>query len=81
MTEHGGYGMKIDGVTIVSPKPKACTIAVDPDQSVRIAPWTELSSDEPNMLWFRQAPECMVHGGKLHPGILWSNQSHIIRSF
>lgn len=73
MTEHGGYGMKVDGVTIVSPKPKACTVAVYPDQSVRIAPWTELAPDEPSMLWFRQAPECMVHGNKLHPGILWSS--------
>ena len=28
MTEHGGYGMKLDGVTIAKPKPRACTIAV-----------------------------------------------------
>jgi hypothetical protein len=71
MTEHGGYGMKVDGVTIVSPKPKACTIAVYKDGSLRIAPWTDLSPDEPSMLWYRQAPECMVREGKLHPGILW----------
>ncbi|HTQ07724.1 MAG TPA: hypothetical protein VMI54_27905, partial [Polyangiaceae bacterium] len=73
MTEHGGYGMKVDGVTIVSPKPKACTIAVFGDESVKIAPWTELAAEEPSMLWFRQAPECMVHDDKLHPGILWSS--------
>ena len=23
------------------------------------------------MLWYRQAPECMVQGNKIHPGILW----------
>jgi hypothetical protein len=71
MTEHGGYGMKLGDVTIVTPKPKACTIAVYQDGDVRIAPWTELQADEAKMLWFRQAPECMVHGNKLHPGILY----------
>ena len=71
MTEHGGYGMKVDGVTIVSPKPKACTIAVYKDDTLRIAPWTDLETDEPSMLWFRQAPECMVRSGKLHPGIIY----------
>jgi hypothetical protein len=71
MTEHGGYGMKLDGVTIVGPKPKACTIGVYKDESIRIAPWTELEASEPEMLWFRQAPECMVRENKIHPGILW----------
>jgi hypothetical protein len=71
MTEHGGYGMKLDGVTIVGPKPKACTVGVYKDQSIRVAPWTELEATEPEMLWFRQAPECMVRENKIHPGILW----------
>jgi hypothetical protein len=71
MTEHGGYGMKLDDIVLVSPKPKACTIAVYKDGSLRIAPWTDLETDEPSMLWYRQAPECMVRGGKLHPGILY----------
>jgi hypothetical protein len=73
MTEHGGYGMKVDGVTIVAPKPKACTIAVFKEGGLKIAPWTELEADEPSMLWFRQAPECMVRSGKLHPGIVYSS--------
>ncbi len=71
MTEHGGYGMRQGDVTIVAPKPKACTIAVYKDGGLRIAPWTELEPDAPSMLWFRQAPECMVKGGKLHPGIIY----------
>jgi hypothetical protein len=69
MTEHGGYGMKIDGVTLVKPKPNACTIAEYHDDSVRIAPWRELEADEPQMRWFRQAPECMWSHDKLHPGL------------
>jgi hypothetical protein len=71
MTEHGGYGFKLNGVTLVGPKPKACTIAAYDDGGIRVAPWTELEADAARMTWFRQAPECMVHGNKLHPGILW----------
>ncbi len=69
MTEHGGYGMKVDGVTLVKPKPSACTIAVYNDDSIRIGPWTELSADEAQMRWLRQAPECMWHRDKLHAGL------------
>src|SRR5260221_1509893 len=73
MTEHGGFGMKIDGVTLVKPKPNACTIAVYNDDSVRIAPWREISADEAQMRWFRQAPECMWTKDKLHPGLQGGN--------
>ena len=69
MTEHGGFGMKIDGVTIVKPKPNACTIAAYNDDSLRIAPWHDIAADEPKMRWYRQAPECMWAADKLHPGL------------
>jgi hypothetical protein len=69
MTEHGGYGMKIDGVMLVKPKPNACTIAVYNDDSLRIGPWRDMAAEEPQMRWFRQAPECMWAGDKLHPGL------------
>jgi len=69
MTEHGGFGMKIDGVTLVKPKPNACTIAVYNDDAVRIAPWRDIAADEAKMRWFRQAPECMWAADKLHPGL------------
>ncbi len=73
MTEHGGYGMRIDDVTFVAPKPKACTIAVYEDGGVLIAPWLDLEADAANIAWFRQAPECMVRSGKLHPGIIYAS--------
>jgi hypothetical protein len=69
MTEHGGYGMKLDGVVIVKPKPNACTIAVYHDDSVRIATWSKLEGGESRMRWYRQAPECMWEADKLHPGL------------
>ncbi|HTA91699.1 MAG TPA: hypothetical protein VK745_19080 [Polyangiaceae bacterium] len=69
MTEHGGYGMKLDGVTIAKPKARACTIAFYKDDSMRIASWPELSASEVDMLWFRQTPECMWEGDTLHAGL------------
>lgn len=75
MTEHGGYGFKLGPLTVVSPIDKACTIAAYDDGSLRVAPWPELKADEGRMLWFRQAPECMVHDSKFHPGILYVSEN------
>jgi hypothetical protein len=71
MTEHGGYGMLLDGITIVSPKPNACTFALYKDGSMRIATWKSMAETEKDMVWYRQAPECMVENGKLHPGLVY----------
>jgi hypothetical protein len=69
MTEHGGYGMKVDGVVIVHPKPTACTLALYKDGSMRVATWSKIADSEPDMLWYRQAPQCMYEDGKIHPGL------------
>ena len=69
MTEHGAYGMKVDGVMLVKPKPNACTIAVYNDDSLRIGPWKDIEADQAQLRWFRQAPECMWAADKLHPGL------------
>jgi hypothetical protein len=69
MTEHGGYGMKLDGLTIAQPKPRACAIAYYKDESLRIGSWALLGNSEADMLWFRQTPECMWENDKLHAGL------------
>lgn len=67
MAEHGGYGMKIDGVTLLPPKDQACTLARYEDGSLRIGTWTGLAEGEPDMAWYRQAPPCMYEDSKLNP--------------
>ncbi len=69
MTEHGGWGMKIDGVTLVKPKEQGCTFALYEDGSMRIASWKNIKDGEPRMRWYRQAPECMFENGKIHPAL------------
>ncbi len=68
-TEHGGYGMKVDGVTLVKPRKSACAVAAYPGDAVRIATWASLESTEPTMLWYRQAPGCMYENGQRHVGL------------
>lgn len=69
MAEHGGHGMSVDGVVLVHPKPNACTVALYKDGSMRIATWRKMADTEREMRWYRQAPECMFEGGKIHPGL------------
>lgn len=68
-TEHGYYGMKIDGVTLVKPRPTACSVALFKDGSLKIATWKSIEGIEDRMLWYRQAPGCMYENGKRHPGL------------
>lgn len=68
--EHGHLGMKVDGVTLIPPRDGSCTVTVLDDDSVRIAPWTELRAFEPSLRFYRQTPPCLYHGGKRHPGLV-----------
>lgn len=76
MTEHGGYGMKIDGITLVDPKDKACTLAKYQSGQLGIGPWTALKDREKDMLWYRQAPNCMYVDGEMHPLLKAPNVRH-----
>src|SRR5688572_21745179 len=76
MTEHGYYGMKVDGLTLVKARDKSCTIAVYPDAPMRIANWKAIADTEPKMEWFRQAPSCMYENGQLHPGLQAGGGAH-----
>jgi hypothetical protein len=67
--EHGHYGLAVERVTLVKPREGACTIAVDEDDSVRIAPWADLAEGEHRMRLFRQTPACMYARGTRHPGL------------
>jgi Phosphodiester glycosidase len=67
MTEHGKWGMRVDGVTLVRARDEGCTVALQRDGRPRIAPWKELEGSEGDAQWWRQTPGCMVDGGQLHP--------------
>ncbi len=68
-TEHGWYGMLVDGVTLVKPRPSACTAALYRNGAVTIATWKEIEASAAEMVWMRQAPGCMYERGKMHVGL------------
>lgn len=68
--EHGHYGIRVDGVTLVRPRPKMCTIVRSSADAVSIAPWEQFAdTDQAKADWWRQTPYCMVEGGELHTGL------------
>jgi hypothetical protein len=66
-TEHGHYGMSVNGVTIVPPQEGTCTIAQVKDGSLRIGTWSKLRSQAKDAAWWRQTPACMYENDKMNP--------------
>ncbi len=69
MAEHGHYGMRVDGVTLLKPRPKSCTIVGYTNDTVEIATWDNVSSSDARMRWFRQTPACMYENNTMHIGL------------
>ena len=65
-TEHGQYGMFVDGVTYVKPKPMACAVAAYDDDTVRVASWEKLADSSSRMVFWRETPVCMYEDDVLH---------------
>lgn len=68
--EHGQWGMKVDGVTLLPPRDRGCTVAGYSDDSVRIGTWTALADTAPDTTFWRQTPSCIVENGNLNPGLV-----------
>jgi hypothetical protein len=66
---HGGYGMKLDGVTFLPPRADACTFGLTTDGAARIATYSALAPDEAKLSWYRQTPPCLVEAGELNPDL------------
>jgi hypothetical protein len=85
-TRHGHWGMMADGRVFVPPREEGCTIAIFRDNSVRIAPWTELSGSVGEMVAYRQTPPCLLEKGELHPKLAarveapWGGQNPKIKT-
>ncbi|MCL2823359.1 MAG: hypothetical protein FWD57_05150, partial [Polyangiaceae bacterium] len=67
--EHGRYGMRVDGVTLVRPRAKSCTIAMHDDDRLEIGTWERFADTHEELRWWRQTPVCMWENGKMHVGL------------
>ncbi len=66
-TEHGKYGMRLGDTTFVAARTGVCVVAAFDDDSVQVGSWDVLQAREQEMRFWRQTPNCMYEGGKLHP--------------
>lgn len=66
-TEHGAYGMRVGGVTLVAPRDEVCAVALFNDDSIQVASWSKLKQRENEMQWWRQTPACMYENNLLNP--------------
>jgi hypothetical protein len=64
MAHHGAFGMRVGADRFLPPRDEACTIGLESDGRVRIAPWTELADVEASFTAWRQTPPCLVTGGQ-----------------
>jgi len=69
MAEHGHYGMRVEGLTLLKPRPKSCTVIGFSNGSVEIATWDNVSNADDRIEWFRQTPACMYENNKMHVGL------------
>jgi hypothetical protein len=69
MAEHGKYGVYFDGIVFLDPKDDACTLAKYEDGSFWVASWSRMKDRFDDMEWYRQAPNCMIEEGEMHPAL------------
>jgi hypothetical protein len=67
---HGRWGMMTHGLELVPARSEGCTVALQRDGRVSIAPWALLGSDVEQLRAYRQTPPCLLHDSTLHPELL-----------
>ncbi|MBN1607149.1 MAG: hypothetical protein JW940_10990 [Polyangiaceae bacterium] len=67
---HGRWGMMTHGLELLPARPEGCTVALQHDDRVSIAPWSLLRSDARQLRAYRQTPPCLLHDSALHPELL-----------
>ena len=66
---HGGYGMMVDGITILPPKDGIATLAIYRDGSVRLGAWGRDITSTVDMVAFRQNCPLLVDAGQINPTV------------
>ncbi len=69
-TIHGRLGMHVDGVTLIAPQPRACTVGKDTAGRLRIGTWEGTFESRNDLVWWRQAPTCLVEAHAFGSGVL-----------
>jgi hypothetical protein len=68
--EHGLWGYRVDGVTLLEARKFGCTLGATSDGALVLAPWKDLGERASALVWWRQTPPCMLVDGARNGG-LW----------
>ncbi len=66
---HGGYGMKVDSVTILPPQEGIATLAVYRDGSVRMGAWGREITATNDLIAYRQNCPLLLDAGQINPSV------------
>ena len=66
---HGGYGMMVDGITLLPPKDGIATLAIYRDGSVRLGAWGRDITSTLDMVAFRQNCPLLLDAGQINPSV------------
>jgi hypothetical protein len=69
-TIHGRLGMHVDGTTLIAPQPQGCTVGKLSDGRIDIGTWEPRFAGSEGLVWWRQAPTCLVEHGSFGRGVL-----------
>ena len=72
--EHGHYGMMVDGVVLLPPRERACTIAITDEGAVHIAGALDPELAR-SVRSSRQTPPCLVEDGELDDRLVAADDS------
>ncbi len=65
-TQHGQFGARADGIDLVPPRPRQCTLGQTSSGDLVLGTYEDLPGKN-ELIWLRQTPGCMLERGKLHP--------------
>jgi hypothetical protein len=66
---HGGYGMMVDGITLLPPKDGIATLAIYRDGSVRLGAWGRDITFTLDLVAFRQNCPLLLDAGQINPSV------------
>ncbi len=70
MPQHGRWGMRVGGTTLLPPRDAGCSVAIFSDGAVKIRSHAALAPTEPQIRILRQTPACLLEQGSIHPDLL-----------
>jgi hypothetical protein len=74
--QHGRYGMMLGGRAFLPPRKTSCTVALYPDDTIRIRTWSAIEDSAADMAAYRQTPPCLVEQGRMNDTLAAADDAH-----